>query len=264
MVSKFSDIAKGPNDLLNDDYTSKISFKCKKSAGPVAFTIDTTRGSSGALTSKIGGKFSYAGISFDKVQHEANGSPTLETSYAPAPGLKLSFKGSKGADLGCDYKTGNFVGTTKLDVKELSKFSTSACMSVGSGVTVGGDMAYSLKNSSLAGYNAGVSYSSGPLLAAATTSGKFGAVNLSMMYKVNSDVSLATSTTHSSEKAFAVGAVGGSYKALFGDVKAKIGGDKVVSASLVKAVCPSTKITLSGSMTGLDTSTFKYGVGLSM
>ena len=252
-----------PPDLLNDDFSSKVSLKCKKSAGPVAVTIDTTRGKDGSLTSKVGGKFSYAGISFDKVQHESDGSPTLETSFLPAPGFKLSFKGSKGADLGCDYKTGSFTGTAKLDVKDLSKFSSSACMSVGSGVTVGGDMAYSLKDSSLAGYNTGVSYSSGPLFAAATTSNKFGSVNLSLMYKVNDDVTLASSTTHSSKKSCTVAGVGGSYKASFGDVKAKIGADKVVSASLVKKVC-ATNVTLSGSMTGTDTSTFKYGLGVTL
>ena len=236
-------------------------MKCKKSAGPVAVTIDTTRGKDGSLSSKIGGKFSYAGISFDKVQHEADGSPTLETSFAPAPGLKVSFKGSKGCDLGCDYKTGNFVGTAKLDVKDLNKFSSSASMSVAGGMNLGGDFAYSLKDNKLSGYNVGANYTSGPLFAAATTSAKFGAVNLSLMYKVNNDITLASSTSHSSSKTCTVNGVGGLYKASFGDVKAKLGADNVVSASLVKNVCK-TKVTLSGSMTGADTSTFKYGLGV--
>lgn len=261
MVCKFSDIAKGPTDLLNDDFSSKVGLKCKKKAGPVAVTIDTTRGKDGALSSKVGGKFSYAGISFDKVQHEANGSPTLETSYLPAPGLKLSFKGSKGADLGCDYKSGNFCGTAKLDVKDLAKFSSSACMSVPGGVTLGGDVAYSLKDSALSGYNVGASYTSGPLFAAVTTSNKLGSVNINMLYQVNKDISVASITTHSSSKTCDVTAIGGLYKASFGDLKAKMGSDKVVHASLVKEVCKS-KVTLSGSMAGTDTSTFKYGLGV--
>lgn len=263
MVCKFSDIAKAPTDLLNDDYTSKVSLKCKKSAGPVAVTIDTTRGKDGSLSSKVGGKFNYSGIAFDKVQHEADGSPTLETSFIAAPGLKLSFKGSKGADLGCDYKAGNFCATAKLDVKDLNKFSSSACMSVSGGVTMGGDVAYSLKDSVLSGYNVGASYASGPLFAAVTTSNKLAALNLSMMYKVNNDLTLASSTSHSATKSCTVSGVGGLYKASFGDVKAKMGTDRVLSACLIKDVSK-TKVTLSGSMTGADTSTFKYGLGVSM
>ena len=251
------------SDLLNDDFGSKVSVKVKKSAGPVAVTIDTARGKTGGLTSKIGGKFSYAGISFDKVQHEADGSPTLETSILPAPGLKVSFKGGKGADIGCDYKSGNVCSTAKLDVKELSKISSSVSMAVGSGVTLGGDMSYSLKNSGFSAYNLGANYTSGPLFAAATTGDKLGSVNLNLMYKVNNDVTLASSTSHSASKTCSVSAVGGLYKASFGDVKAKVGADKVVSASLVKSVCK-TKFTLSGSMVGADTSTFKYGLGVTL
>jgi voltage-dependent anion channel protein 2 len=263
MVCKFSDIAKAPTDLLNDDFTTKVSLKCKKSAGPVAVTIDTTRGKDGSLSSKVGGKFNYNGISFDKVQHEADGSHTLESSFVPAPGLKLSFKGSKGADLGCDYKSGNLCATAKLDIKDLAKFSTSACMSVAGGITMGGDVAYSLKDSALSGYNIGASYSTGPLFAAVTTSNKLGSVNLSMMYKVNNDLTLVSSTSHSSSKTCTVSGVGGLYKASFGDVKAKLGADKLVSASLVKDVSK-TKVTLSGSMVGTDTSTFKYGLGIAI
>jgi voltage-dependent anion channel protein 2 len=229
----------------------------------VAVTIDTTRGKDGSLTSKVGGKFKYAGIAFDKVQHEADGSPTLETSFVPAPGLKLSFKGSKGADLGCDYKSGNFVGTAKLDVKDLAKISSSACMSLAGGVTLGGDVAYSLKNSALSGYNVGASYASGPMFAAVTTSNKLGAFNLNMMYKVNNDITLASSTSHSASKSCTVSGIGALYKAPFGDVKAKMGTDRTLHASLVKSVCK-TKVTASGSMVGADTSTFKYGLGVSM
>lgn len=263
MVCKFSDIAKAPTDLLNDDYTSKVSLKCKKSAGPVAVTIDSTRAAGGAISSKVGTKFSYSGLSFDKAQLEANGSHTLETSFCPAPGLKLSFKGGKGCDLGCDYKSGNFVGTVKLDVKELSKVSSSAAMEVAGGVTVGGDATYSLKDSSFSAFNVGGNYSKGSMFAAVSTGSKMSSVNISTLYKVNADISLATSTTHSSGGSKLVG-VGGAYKASFGDLKAKVGCDGVLHASLVKEVAPKVKVTASGSIAGADTSSFKYGFGVTM
>lgn len=264
MVCKFSDLAKAPTDLLNDDYTSKVSLKCKKPAGPVTVTVDTTRSPTGSLSSKIGTKFSYAGLSFDKAQLESNGSQTLETSLTPAPGLKVSFKGGKGADLAATYKQANFTGTAKLDVKDLAKFSTSGCVGLSGGVALGGDASYSVKNSSFSAFNAGASYSSGPLFAALTTSNKFSAVNLAMMYKVNPDIIVASSTCHSKDKTCDVVAVGGSYKASFGDVKAKLGSNKVISASVVKEVVPKVKVTASGSIVGADTSTFKYGLGISM
>lgn len=251
-------------DLLNDDYTNKVSLKCKKNAGPVAVTIDTTRGAGGALSSKVGTKFSYAGLSFDKAQLEANGSQTLETSLSPVPGLELSFKGGKGADIGATYKAGNFCGTASVDVKDLSKVSSSACMGFAGGIAMGGDVTYSLKDSSLSGFNVGASYSQGPLFASLTTGGKMSTMNVSMMYKVNSDLSIASSTTHSASKRCDVVAVGGIYKSSFGDVKAKVGSNGVISASLIKNVAPKVKLTASGSMSGTDTSTFKYGLGIAM
>lgn len=263
MVCKFADIAKAPTDLLSDDYTTKVSLKCKKSAGPVAVTIDTTKGTNGALASKIGTKFSYAGLSFDKAQLEANGGKTLETSICPTPGLKVSFKGGKGADLGCDYKTGNFVGTAKLDVKDLAKISSSACVGLSGGFTIGGDASYSLKDSSFSGYNFGGNYSKGPIFASLTSVDKFSSFNVSMMYKVNPEFCLASSTSHSSSK-HSLLALGGSYKASFGDIKAKVGNDGVMSACFIKEVVPKVKVTASGTMSGIDTSTFKYGLGLTM
>lgn len=265
MVSKFADIAKAPTDLLNDDYASKVSLKCKKKAGPTAVTIDTSRSSStGSLASKIGAKFSYAGLSFDKVQHEADGSHTLETSMTPAPGLKLSFKGNKGADLGCDYKFGNTCLTGKLDVKDFSKLSTSAALAPMPGMVVGGNATYEFPaEKGLTGYNVGASYTTGPVFAAVTSS-KFSSFNVSMMYKVSPEISLATSTSHSDAKKVDLVAVGGIYKAAFGDVKAKVSGNGVVSASLIKDVTPGVTLTASGSMSGLDTSTFKYGLGIVM
>jgi len=253
-------------DLLNDDYSSKVSLKVKKSAGPVGFTIDTTRAAAGSLSSKVSTKFSYAGLNVDKAQVDAAGGQTLETKLplSAVPGLVLSFKGSKGADLGADYKSGNFCGNAKLDVKDLAKVSSSACLGLKSGVTIGGDAAYSLKASSFSGYNLGASYTHGPIFAAVTTSDKLAAVNVSMMYKVKPDITLASSTTHSASKTCDVLAVGGQYKASFGNLKAKFGSNGVGSVCLVKEIAPKVNLTASGSMKGADTSTFKYGLGITM
>jgi len=86
------------------------------------------------------------------------------------------------------------------------------------------------------------------------------------MYKVNPDLSLASSTTHSSAKACDVLAVGGAYSGLasLGTIKAKVGSNGVTSACIIKEVAPKVNLTASGSITGADFSTFKYGLGITM
>eukprot|EP00429_Kryptoperidinium_foliaceum_P022297 CAMPEP_0176131202 /NCGR_PEP_ID=MMETSP0120_2-20121206/66413_1 /TAXON_ID=160619 /ORGANISM="Kryptoperidinium foliaceum, Strain CCMP 1326" /LENGTH=265 /DNA_ID=CAMNT_0017466559 /DNA_START=40 /DNA_END=837 /DNA_ORIENTATION=- len=265
MATKFDDIAKGPKDLLTDDYSTKITLKCKKNAGPVAVTIETERGEGGALSSKIGTKFSYAKFNVDKAQATANGGRVLETSLNVAPNVKLSFKANKGADLLVDYTSGNFYATGVLDVAEMSKFSTSACLGLPSGITAGGNATYALSGKSgLTGLNVGASYTSGPLFASLTSANKFSTVNLGLMYKVNEEISLASMTTHSGDKACDVGGVGGSYKASFGTVKAKYTGSGMISASLIKEIAPKVTLTASGTASLSDFSTFKYGLGIVM
>lgn len=250
-------------DILSEDYTDKVTLKAKKNAGPVAVTLETARGSGGALSSKVGTKFAYAGLSFDKVQLTADGGQVLETSLVPCEGVKLSFKGNKGADLGIDYTKGNLYATGVLDVKDMSKVSTSACLGLASGFTVGGDATYALSGKTgFSAYNVGASYSQGKLFASVTSASKLSSVNVGCVYKVNADLSLASSTSHSSEKACTVNAIGAAYKAPIGDVKAKIGSDGILSACLIKEVAPKVTVTASGAVSTSDLSSFKYGLGI--
>jgi len=265
---KFSDISKPSKDLLNDDYTSSVSLKAKSKAGPIAVTIETDRSSTGTLSSKIGGKFSYAGLNFDKVQHKADGSQVLETSLVPCAGCKMTFKANKGADLGVEYTAGKMTTTGSLDVLNMSKLSTSTCIGVAPGINVGGDLSYNISGDKggLSSYNVGASYATGPLFASVTSASKFGQFNVGVLYKVNGDLSLASSTTHSSAKACDISAIGASYTGLsgVGTIKAKVGSNGVTSACLIKEIAPKVNLTASGSVSGADFSTFKYGLGVTM
>eukprot|EP00547_Thalassionema_nitzschioides_P004023 CAMPEP_0194205830 /NCGR_PEP_ID=MMETSP0156-20130528/5026_1 /TAXON_ID=33649 /ORGANISM="Thalassionema nitzschioides, Strain L26-B" /LENGTH=265 /DNA_ID=CAMNT_0038932213 /DNA_START=84 /DNA_END=881 /DNA_ORIENTATION=- len=265
MATKFADIGKGAKDLLNDDYTTKISLKCKKAAGPVAVTIETEQGSGGALSSKVGTKFSAYGLSFDKAQMKADGGLVLETSMAHSSGVKLAFKGNKGADVCVDYKNGNIYATGVLDVKDMSRFSTSACLGIGSGMMVGGNMTYGLSGKTgVTGLNVGGAYASGPLSAALNIAPKASSLNCDILYKVNKDISIASSTVPSKDKPLDVLAVGGAYHICsVGTLKAKIGSNGILSASLVGEVVP--KVTVTGSAS-VSTSgeNFKYGLGIVM
>ena len=253
-------------DLLNDDYSTKQTLKCKKSAGPVAVTIETARGEGGALTSKVGTKFNYGKLNIDKAQATADGGQVLETSMAVAPGMRVSFKSGKGADLGIDYTKGNMYATGSLDVVEMSKFSGSACVALPSGINAGADVTYGLSGKTgITSLNAGASYATGSLFGAVTTTNKFAAVNLGLTYAVNDKVTVASMSSHSGDNAFSLSAVGGSYKADFGTVKAKYAAGGVVSAALIKEIAPKVSLTASGTASASDpASTFKYGVGIVM
>lgn len=265
---KFSDISKPSKDLLSDDYTSTITLKAKGKAGPIGVTIETERSAAGTLSSKVGGKFSYAGLNFDKVQAKADGSNVLETSLVPYKGCKMTFKANKGADLGVEYTAGGVTTTGSLDVLNMSKFSASTIsVGIAPGVNVGGDLSYNLSgdNAGLSSYNVGASYASGPLFASVATASKFSQFNVGVMYKVNADLSLASSTMHSKDNSCDVLAVGGAYTASsLGTIKAKLGSDGITSACLIKEAAPGVNITASGSMTGTDLSTLKYGFGITM
>jgi voltage-dependent anion channel protein 2 len=265
---KFSDISKPSNDLLNEDYTSSVTLKCKGKAGPVDVTVETLRGPTGALTSKVGGKFAYAGLNFDKLQATADGSNVLETSLVPCKGCKLTFKANKAADLGLEYTAGSITTTGTLDVLSMSKFATSTCIGVAPGINVGGDLSYNISGdkAGLSAYSVGACYSKGSLFTSVTSANKFSQFNVGVMYKINPELSLASSTTHSSAKACDVLAVGGAYSGLasLGTIKAKVGSNGVTSACIIKEVAPKVNLTASGSITGADFSTFKYGIGITM
>lgn len=266
---KFSDISKPSKDLLSDDYTSSVTLKAKGKAGPIGVTIETERSAAGTLSSKIGGKFSYAGLNFDKVQAKADGSTVLETSLVPIQGCKMTFKANKGADIGVEYTTGSITTTGSLDVLNMSKLSTSAiCVGVAPGINVGGDLSYNISGdkAGLSSYNVGASYATGKLSTSVTSASKLSQFNVGVLYKVNSDLSLASSTTHSSKKSCDVLAFGGIYTGLgsVGTIKAKLGSNGVTSACLIKEVAPKVNVTASGSVSGTDFSTFKYGFGVTM
>ena len=250
---------------MGDDYTSKISLKAKKPAGPVAVTIETEQDKTGALTSKVGTKFSYAKFNVDKGQLKADGGRVLETSLAVSPELKLSFKANKGADLGFEYTKGSLAATGTFDVMGMSKFSGSACYGLPSGLKLGMDATYSLANKQgLAGFNYGLAYSTGPMFASVTATSK-NAFTIDLLYKVNPDLSIASETTHSQDKLFDVKAIGGAYKlASVGTLKAKMGADGVLNACVVAEVAPKVTVTASGSVSTSDFSSFKPGLSITM
>jgi len=274
MAPLFADIAKDSKDLLSDDYGSKVTLKTKIPAGPAILTLETERLSKGgavSLASKVSAKvtpsFLPKGFSIDKFQMKPDGSNALETSLTGvSPGLKLTFKGtdSSTGDLGVEYVKGKIAATAVLDVIELSKVSTSACFGCSS-KSVGVSATYSMagKECALTSYNLGGSYATGAIAVGATTGSKLSEVNVNTLYKVNSSLSVATASSHASDKPLGKFSIGCAYKAPVGLIKTKVDSAGLLSAACVKKVDNYT-VTASGSVPSSDLSSFKWGLGISI
>jgi voltage-dependent anion channel protein 2 len=160
----------------------------------------------------------------------------------------------------------NFYATGVVDVAQMSKINTSACLAAAPGFKIGADATYNLSGSvGLGGANVGASYTAGPVFASVMASSK-SVVNVGLLYNVNSDLTFASQTSHSSDKLCTVLGVGAKYKVEpVGTIKAKIGSDGIFSACLVREIAPKVTLTASGSVATNDPfNTFKPGVGISM
>merc|ERR1712228_71922 len=145
---------------------------------------------------------------------------------------------------------------------DMSKFSTAATASLAPGINVGGNMKYALGGKAgFSAFNFGANYSKGPLFASILSENKVSSFKLGIKYDVNSETSIASSTTHSAEKPLDAFTIGGQYKAANGTIKAKVGSDGILSACVIKEVAPKVTVTASGSAPAKDISAFKYGVG---
>ncbi|GMH50156.1 hypothetical protein TrLO_g9420 [Triparma laevis f. longispina] len=266
----FKDISKSSNDALGDDYTSKVSSKMKTKAGPVGVTCETTRVSKDkvSLLSKLSFKWAGpSGFSVDKLQLKDNGSHVLETSLVGAagnPNLKFTFKGddSQKGDLGVEYSKGMLGLTAEMDIIELKKVSASALVTKGD-LAFGGNGTFKMAGSSIDKFSLGASYSAGPIFAALTTD-KFAGANLGLMYKVNGDLSIATSSSHSADKPLDAVTIGCVYNAPVGVVKAKCTSGGVASAVLVKDVAKKVTITPSLQVANGDIKNASFGFGVVM
>jgi len=218
MVFQFTDINKDTTDLLNDDYTDKLSFKCKKTAGPVNVTIESSRNpTDGTLSTKIGSKFNVCGLAIDKLQLTQDANGVLESSLGICNGTFIGFNGnSKTADLNLEYTQKNITASAILDVQEFRTIQANALVSCNSGIKMGANAFVDLSQSQLSSVNVGLNYTKGPLFASvATTQGLKccqTSTNLGLVYQVNPNLSVASNSIHSCDKPLKGMTVGGFIK----------------------------------------------------
>jgi len=264
----FSKISAPSDDFFGDDYTKKVTCKIKTKAGPVGVTSETERKTKGStsLLSKLSFKWAAgSGFSIDKLQMKPDGSHVMETSLTGvAPGLKFTFKGddAQNGDLGVEYTKGAIGMTAEMDIIELKQVAASLAASKGD-LAFGGSATYKIAGGSLDKYSVGASYSSGPLFAS-VMSDKLSSVDLGLKYKVNSDLVVGTSSTHSASAPLGAMTAGASFNAPFGIVKGKATSDGVISAVLVKEVAKKVTITPAVQVKASDFANATWGLGVTM
>ncbi|GMI60699.1 hypothetical protein ScalyP_jg3806 [Parmales sp. scaly parma] len=262
---QFADLAKSVKDLINEDYTSKVTCKIKTKAAGVAITNETTRVDGGALSSKISAKFAGpSGFAVDKFQLLENGGHKVETSLVGVvDGLKFTFKGNldkDAGDLGVEYNKGKTFFTGDMDVIKLTKMNASVCTSMGA-ISLGGKAGYSFGKNTLTSYDVGASYSAGKLFAALQSGDKLGNANMSLHYAVNSDLKVASMSSHSAAEPLGNVWLGCSYAAPVGQIKAKVCSDGLVHACLIKKVASGVSITPSLQLAANNIGSLKWGLG---
>ena len=150
----------------------------------------------------------------------------------------------------------------------MSKLDSSVCMSLPSGIKVGADASYALSGKTgLASFSVGGAYTMGPLSASLSATSKSTA-SIGLLYQASPKLALASQTVHAADNLCTVTAIGGSYKV--GDMlggnavlKAKMGGDGMISTCLVREVAPKVSLVASATMSS-DLSSFKPGLAITM
>jgi len=271
MVFQFIDIHKPTTDLLTEDYSNKLSLKCKKSAGPVNITIESSRNpSDGTLSTKIGSKFNVCGVKVDKLQLTQDTNCVLETSLGICNGTTIGFNGnSKTSDLNLEYNQKNITASAVLDVQEFRKFHTQAMVSLKDGtLSLGADAHVDLNASTVSSVNIGMNYRQGSLFASMSTMDGLNCCqtksNLNFLYQVNPKLSLASNSIHSCEKPLKEITLGGLYKSSYADFKLKANCCGRVSGCMMKEMAPNVNLTLSGSVSVSEPTKVDYGLGLTI
>jgi hypothetical protein len=130
---------------------------------------------------------------------------------------------------------------------------------------VGGSCTYDVLNSDLSKFSLGASISQGNIFAAVTTA-KFDEASLGLLYTVNSDLKIASKSSHSAKEPLKNLTVGCVFNAQnFGVVKGKFTSDGSIQAALVKDIAkgvtanPSFKISAKN-----PADSFSYGLGVTI
>lgn len=201
---KFKDLLKAPSDLLGDDFTDKKTLKFKMAAAGVTFTAeDELKLKGNALSSvagKVAGKYAHkpSGVNIDKLECKGADSK-LELSY-PVFGGKTKFKGDlkgESGDVGgsVEFEKG-FAGSMNMVAALTSKYKLDVSLTTGSkAFALGGAFSFQADTNKIKGFDAGASYTTGPLFLGLTSADKFAAATCGLTYKATPLLTLVAKGT---------------------------------------------------------------------
>jgi len=196
-----------------------------------------------------------------QLNQEANGS--LESHLTVCKNTVLGFIGdNRAASLNLEYKNSKILLNSVLDVQDFKKISTTGKVTFNDKINLASEFSMDLVTSRINSINMGISYSTNGLTTSVTTLNGLHKplFKVGMLYSVNQNISLASSVIHSCyDKSHNNIVVGTTYKAPYGQLKAKVDTHGSVKMALVKTVGDGVKVTLGG---GLNVGDGKCGKGL--
>lgn len=256
-MTKFKDVGKASNDLLNNDYlfmAQKLKVKTRSPNG-VEFTTEATLKGSKGVSGKLSSAFTpFEGIKVSKLCVTTGGRFQTEASLTNTgvDGVKVTVKAEEGADqppageLCVDYANSNTVVNTSVDVCDANGPTLYGAATFSHGnFLVGGEVRYSTGFDSEAGsaaltdYNAVAQYKDEDWVAAIKTKKCASAVSVSVHKTMSKDVQYCTEYNHASNLL----SLGGIYK-LDGSTKlqGKVNSKGTVSANAIQQISAGVKL----------------------
>jgi len=191
-------------------------------------TMESSRNpGNGTLSTKISSKFNVCNLNIDKLQLTQDANGVLESTIQPFQNTTIGFNGNnQTANLTLEYKNGNFVTSTLLDIQEFQSLKNNVKLSLSSGVSLASNICVDLQNNKMKEMNLGCNYEQGNWFASLrSVSGmcRFDTnMNLGLLYRVNPKVIIASNFDHChQEKSRSCITVGGLYRGNFCDLKMK-------------------------------------------
>lgn len=274
--SKFKDVGKAANDLINNDYCFDRKLKLKtKSASGVTLTTEGTlkpKGVSGKLTAEFS---PFEGINIKKLGVTTDGRFQTEAALLNAvDGVTFTVKAEDGADkppageLCVDYKHDSCTVNGSVDVCDLNGPTLYGASTFAyDKFTVGGEVRYNTGFDSTDGapsvvdYNAVAAFDGGDFVASVSTKKKLSNASVSVHQSYSKDVQLATTYNHGA-KLLTVGGIYNLDSAT--KLQGKMNSNGIVSANAIQKVGAGVKLISSVEVDAKNFSSDSHKFGLQL
>jgi len=253
-VPAFGDIGRSAKDVLSSGYAAtKHSLKLStKTSGP-DLTLNST------LTDSVCGDLKVShkghGYSVDTTFTSASKVNTSVSVTELAPGVKAAVSFSipdyRSGKLAVDLSRPHLTVKSSVGLAASPKAECSVSTGV-EGITLGGELGYDTKSSSVSKWAMGAQYSAGSSVLAAVLCDKGETVKASLAHELSGPYTVGVEAVHKLGPGTTSFTLGGAAKLDGATVKAKVDSAGIASALLETEVQPKAVMTLSGSFDALN------------